>query len=155
MAIPLISGLWHFTDGARGRQSCRFDHVTNRGKAHLRAPPISLPGHEIVTNRTGVFGVWGQKPEITGPVGHKFVSGHSPDTLLGGALTLFHFHEGIIESSVYMCDNLYLQFCCIYRCVSGLQASRQTRIPFEGTNEGTHTRTMDQIKVFFTPIMRH
>ena len=54
----------------------------------LRAPPISLPGHEIVTNRTGFFRFWGQKPEITGPVGHKFVSGHSPDTLLGGALSV-------------------------------------------------------------------
>ena len=30
---------------------------------------------------------WGQKPDITGPVGQKFVSGHSPDTLMGGALT--------------------------------------------------------------------
>ena len=60
--------------------------MTLQSGVALRAPPISLPGHEIVINRTGFFGFWGQKPEITGLVGHKFVSGHSPDTLLGGAL---------------------------------------------------------------------
>ena len=50
-----------------------------------------------VTNRSQAdrfFRFGGQKPEITGLVGQNFVSGHSPDTLMGGESLDLHMWLG-------------------------------------------------------------
>ena len=63
-------------------------------QAVLRAHPISLSQSRIIAKRTRVFRFLGQNTEITGPVGQNFVSGHSPDTRMGGALGAAHQRGG-------------------------------------------------------------